>query len=278
MPMVTEEDVANFEREGVVCLRGAIELEWVETLRIGIESDLREPGPHVEVYTKEDEPGRFFNDFDMWRHVSELKSFVLDGPCAGIAGRLMRSQRVNFFFDHLFVKEPGTKTPTHWHQDQPYMAVSGVQFCSSWIPLDPISGTQVLEFVPRSHLWDRWFAPFDSLADGSRHASKVFERLPEIEKNRTDYDIVSWDMEPGDCLFFHGLILHQGGGNMTGDKLRRVISHRWLGDDATYILREPPAEFPKWPTDLRTGDSFDLDPEFPHIWSAEKQRQTTQYG
>ncbi len=267
MPVITDEEVATFERDGVVCLRGAIDPEWVEKLRTGVESDLREPGPHAEVYTKDNEPGRFFNDFDMWRHVPELKSFVYDGPCAEIAGKLVRSHRINFFYDQLFVKEPGTQTPTYWHQDQPFMAVNGAQFCSSWIPLDPISSELALEFVRGSHLWNRWFAPFDRFIDGARHTSKVFERVPEIDENRADYDIASWEMEPGDCLFFHGLTLHQGSGNLTEDKPRRVITFRWLGDDTTYILREPPAEFPKWPTELRNGDSFDLDPQYPHIWT-----------
>jgi len=36
------------------------------------------------------------------------------------------------------------------------------------------------------------------VADGRRHPRKVFEHVPEIEANRDDYDIVFWEMEPGD--------------------------------------------------------------------------------
>ena len=91
-----------------------------------------------------------------------------------------------------------TESNTHWHQDQPYMAVDGWQFCSNWIPLDPITKEITIEFVRGSHKWGRMFAPFDSLTNGSRHPSKVFERCPDIEAARSDYDIISWELEPGD--------------------------------------------------------------------------------
>ena len=33
---------------------------------------------------------------------------------------MMGCRRVNFFFDQLIVKEPGTAQRTPWHQDLPY--------------------------------------------------------------------------------------------------------------------------------------------------------------
>ena len=263
---ITEADIKAYQQDGVVCLRNVIPPHWIERLREGVETDFSNPAPHVEIYTGKGDPGYFFNDFDLWRHIPVLRDFVFEGPCAEIAARLMGSKQVTFFYDHVFVKEPGTRSPTHWHQDQPYMAVDGRQFCSNWIPLDSISTEITIEFVRGSHDWGRMFAPFDSLTDGSRHPSKVFERCPDIEATRDDYDIVSWELEPGDAMFFQALMVHQGRNNPTRNKRRRTITHRWLGDDATYILREPAAEFPKHPTDLQTGQPFHLDPQFPVVW------------
>ncbi len=262
---ITDEQVRAFQEDGVVCLRSAISPKWIETIKTGVEKDMAEPGPNVEIYTDASDLGYFFNDFDMWRHVPELKQFVFEGPCAEIAGKLMQTNRVNFFFDHIFVKEAGTQTPTHWHQDQPYMAVDG-RMCSNWIPLFSAPEELCVEFVRGSHKWERWFAPVDSLLDGSRHPSRVFERVPEIEANRADYDIVFWEMEPGDILFFQGLMVHQGRANPTSNETRRSLTHRWLADDARFVLRDPPAEFPKYPTGLKTGDPIDLDPQFPRVW------------
>lgn len=259
-------DIAAYENDGVVCLRNVISQDWIERLREAIEADLKSPGPNVEIYTKDSDPGLFFNDFDLWRHIPTLRDFVFEGPCASVAAALMGSQKITFFYDHVFVKEPGTKTPTYWHQDQPYMAVDGWQFCSNWIPLDPISQETTIEFVKGSHKWGRMFAPFDSLTDGSRHPSKIFERCPDIEQARDEYDIVSWELEPGDVMFFHALTVHQGRNNPTQDRRRRTLTHRWLGDDSRFILRDPPAEFPKHPTSLETGQPFDTDPQFPVVW------------
>jgi len=265
---VSQADIEAYQRDGVVCLRNVIPQEWVERLREGVEADIASPGPHLEIYTRDDDPGMFFNDFDLWRHVPALKEFIFDGPCAGIVSQLMGSEKITFFYDHVFVKEPGTASNTHWHQDQPYMAVDGWQFCSSWIPLDPISEEITIEFVRGSHQWGRMFAPFDSLTDGSRHPSKIFERCPDIEAARDEYDIVSWELEPGDAMFFQALVVHQGRNNPTKDKRRWTITHRWLGDDATFILRDPPAEFPKYPTSLKSGQPFHIDPQFPVVWQA----------
>ena len=182
---------------------------------------------------------------------------------AAIAAALSGASTITFFYDQVFVKEPGTEGLTQWHQDQPYMAVDGQQLCSNWIPLDPITPETTLEFVRGSHLWGRWFAPFDSMLDGTRHSSAAFERCPDIEAAREDYDIVSWELEPGDCIFFQGLIVHQGRNNPTRDTRRRTLTHRWLGDDIRFILRDPPAEFPKHPTALRTGPALPRRPAVP---------------
>lgn len=267
-PMITQEQMATFERDGLICLRDVISPHWIEELRDGVEHDLAEPGENVEVYTKPGDPGYFFNDFDLWTHVPEMKDFAFNGPCAEVAGRLMGSSHVNLFFDHLFVKEPGTKGKTHWHQDQPYFAVDGAKMCSNWIPLDPVRSDNGFEFIPGSHKWGRWFAPFDSMSDGSRYEGKDFERCPDIEGDRGAYEIRSFDMNPGDVLFFHGLVLHQGQSNPRTAQRRRAIAHRWLGDDTRFVLRDPPSEFPKIPAGVEPGQGFRNVQEFPLIWSA----------
>ncbi len=265
---ITEEHIETFNRDGLVCLRGVIAPEWMETLRTGVERDLARPGENVEVYTSPGDPGYFFNDFDLWTHIPEMKDFAFNGPCAEISARLMASVHVNLFFDHLFVKEPGTEGKTHWHQDQPYFAVDGTKLCSNWIPLDPVSSDNGFEFVPGSHKWGRWFAPFDSMKDGSRYAGEDFERCPDIENNRDDYEIRTFDMQPGDVLFFHALVVHQGQSNPRTAQRRRAVAHRWLGDDTRYAVRNPPSEFPKIPAGVLPGQAFRDVPEFPLIWSS----------
>ncbi|MEM7478182.1 MAG: phytanoyl-CoA dioxygenase family protein, partial [Planctomycetota bacterium] len=41
----------------------------------------------------------------------------------------MDSASARFYFDHLFVKQPGTDNPTPWHQDAPYWPFRGRKIC-----------------------------------------------------------------------------------------------------------------------------------------------------
>jgi len=98
---ISEADRAAYERDGVVCIRGAFSADWLDFL----------------------------------------------------AGRVMDATRVNFFYDQLLVKEPGTSARTPWHQDQPYWAVSGRQVSSVWLTLDPVPEEVSVEYVCGSHRW-----------------------------------------------------------------------------------------------------------------------------
>lgn len=264
----SDPDVGAYRRDGVVVLRGAVDQAWIDRLRVAVEKNLVFPGPHAEIYTKPEDPGLFFNDFYMFKRIPEFRDFAMQGPGPAIAARLMGATKVNLFYDHLFVKEPGTReSRVHWHQDQPYCAVNGDQYCSIWTPLDPISEETTVEYVLGSHRWGRWFAPFDSLTDGSRFESEEFERVPDIEADRASYDIASWTLEPGDCLVFHALMLHQGKANLTAATRRRAVIGRYLGDDATYAVRRPRSEFPHDEPKLENGEPMSHDSaSFPRVW------------
>ena len=124
----------------------------------------------------------------------------------------------------------------------------------------------MLEFVRGSHRWGKWFAPFDKIRDGSSFVGGKFEKAPDIDKERDAYDIVSWTLEPGDCLVFQALLLHQGKANLTATTRRRAIVGRYLGDDATYSVRVPPSEFPHQDPAITDGELMRNSPDFPKVW------------
>ena len=66
----------------------------------------------------------------MIRSQFDFRDYVYNSPAAEIADTLMESEKVNFFYDQLLVKEPGTVEKTPWHQDQQYWAVSSRQVAS----------------------------------------------------------------------------------------------------------------------------------------------------
>jgi ectoine hydroxylase-related dioxygenase (phytanoyl-CoA dioxygenase family) len=265
---VGDAEIKAYREDGVVVLRNCIDAKWIDSLRVGVEKDLVFSGPRAEIYTKPEDPGLFFNDFYMYKRIPEFRDYALNGPGAEIAARLMGAKRVDFFKDHLFVKEPGTVSArVPWHQDQPYCAVDGHQFLTVWTPLDPVPEETTLEFIRGSHLWGRSFAPFDAMKDGAVHGSQSFERAPDFEAERASYDIASWTLEPGDCLAFHAMIVHQGKGNPTKSTRRRAVIGRYLGDDALYAERDPLAEFPHEVPPLKHGEPLRNAPDdFPQVW------------
>ena len=77
------------------------------------------------------------------------------------------------------------------------------------------------------------------------YAGGGFETMPDIEAKRDDYEILSWDLEPGDAIVFHYLTVHGAPGN-PGAGRRRAFSSRWLGDDARFAER-PGTTSPPFP-------------------------------
>lgn len=254
-----------YRRDGAVRLRGVFDRHWQETLAAGVERNLREPGPWAKFYTPQGAPGFFFGDYVNWRRIPEYRDFLLHSPAAEIAGRVMGSSKVNLFHEHVLVKEPGTLERTPWHHDQPYWTVDGDQVCSIWMSLDPVPKATCPEFAAGSHRWGAWYTP-KRFVDSGDHPSEDpnFQPVPDVDNHREDYNLLSWDLEPGDCILFHALTLHGAPGNPLPSR-RRAVASRWTGDDARYVLRSgfmspPPIEGAPEP-----GGAMDSE-AFPVVW------------
>ena len=266
MATVSSELVDAFQRDGAVCVRGAYSPDEVALVERGIDRNLAEPSPRALVASGPDDPGRFFEDFCNWDRIPEYEQFVRTSPAAEVAGRLMGSRQVRLFHDHVLVKEPSTQQPTPWHQDQPYYNVEGSQTCSMWMPVDPVDRASTLEFVAGSHLGP-WLMPrtfMDNQAKWFPEGS--LEELPDVESDRGAYEILAWELEPGDAVFFHMLTLHAAGG---AERRRRAFSVRFLGDDVTHAPRpwKTSPEFPGLAEELPAGAPMEHR-LFPLLWEA----------
>ncbi len=260
---VSDEAVAAYRRDGALCLRGLF-TDWLEPLRKGVARNLAEPGP---IATEHDVAGqgRFFEDYCNWQRIPEYRDFVLESPAAPIAGRLMGAGRVQIFHEHLFIKAPGTAKATPWHHDMPYYCVQGQQVVSLWLALDPVPASTCPRFVAGSHLWDTLYAPraFKDGADYDDYEAG-YASVPDIDADPSAYQILSWDLEPGDAIAFHFLTLHGAPGN-TGATARTGFSTRWLGEDARYAER-PGLTSPPYPgIGLEHGEPLRED-WFPVVW------------
>ncbi len=257
--------VEAYRRDGAVPMRGLLSAEQVETLRRGIDLNRDEPGPLAQGHGSDQ---TFFEDFCNWERIGEYETVLRDAGLGELGAALMGSQTARLFHDHVLVKEAGSTEPSPWHQDQPYYCVDGHQSVSFWIPVDPVARENTLEFVAGSHASGTWYMPRTFVSK----AALVFEEgdlaeVPDIEADRSDYEILGWALEPGDAVAFHMLTLHQAGGSPT---LRRAFSVRLLGDDARYAPRphrtSPP--FPGLDSELAPGDPLAA-PRFPLLHPAD---------
>jgi len=238
---ITDADVAAYRRDGAVCLRGVVPDLWVERLAAAAE----EVFAHPNAFSR---GGRFFSGRFMWRDHPQFRAFVFESPMARIAQRLMGSRSVTFIYDHLFNKEPGTPDPSPWHNDLPYWPVDGEQICSIWVPFDyvtPDSG--VVQYVRGSHRWGKKFKPVSAGGDSREFSGSGFEPVPDIEASPGQFELITWELRPGDCLVHHALTVHGARGNATSDRRRRALATRWGGDDAVYDPRPGTMSLPEDP-------------------------------
>lgn len=230
--VLSEAEVQRYRDDGVLMVKGAVDPNWLRLIEAGME----------KARGKMSLQGRFMSrktrgyqmDTFLWKHVDEIRDAVYYGPFVHWARQLMGAQEVRFFYDQMFVKEPGTDAPTPWHQDLSFWPIRGEQITSFWIPLDPVTReSSGLLYVRGSHRWPQRFKAIspDYVA---AVIDESMEDVPDINADPGRYELLDWVMEPGDILMFHPLTLHGSYGNGSRTRRRRALALRWTGDDVVW--------------------------------------------
>lgn len=229
---LTVEEIRRYEEDGVIMLRQALDPNWVAMIEEGLEHAISYQSILGKFMSRKVEGYKM--DIFLWKRIDALRDLVYYGPFARWAQDLMQSKEVRFFYDQMFVKEPGTDAPTPWHQDLSFWPIRGEQITSFWIPLDKVDkDSSGLLYVKGSHKWPQ---RFKALAPDYVAAiiDEKMDDIPDINANLEKYELLHWDMAPGDILVFHPLTLHGSYGNMSRTRRRRALALRWTGDDVTY--------------------------------------------
>ena len=268
--LLGEDAIDAYELDGVVCLREAISKEWVdkvaEGMRISQETRLAETNiDPIRSFTVKHpgEPGHFFIDTFMWRHMEQFRSFSHDGPIADLARSLMRSRTIIFYFDFILIKEPGTSAKTPWHYDEAYWPITGNQMCNCWMVVEPAPIETTLRFVRGSHKWTKnyrlmSFNPSEDYPDPPDDPP-----VPDWDVEPLDNEIIYAALEPGDCVMFHNRTHHSAPGNSLASLPRKALATHWIGDDIRYNDK-PHTIDPPDRENLSHGDSFECE-LFPRV-------------
>jgi ectoine hydroxylase-related dioxygenase (phytanoyl-CoA dioxygenase family) len=184
----------------------------------------------------------------------------------------LRTQKLYYFLDQIFVKEGGYSRRTPWHQDIGYLMVDGDHFATIWIAIQPLKKEETLEFIAGSHRGPIW----DLGTDGrgvDTEAKVSAPRLPDIESQREKWPIVSHASNPGDVLIFHPQTLH-GGGEMREGGARRSLNLRFFAEGAQYLEREfgHSPEYPGVADHHKHGDVL-RHPWFPQVYPRQNERR-----
>ncbi|MBN3876536.1 MAG: phytanoyl-CoA dioxygenase family protein [Nostoc sp.] len=235
---ISLQQIEAFEQDGVICVKNVLDDIWVERIRTAVDRNVLIPGP-LEAKGIPRPAGRVEHTSSLWLTDADFRALAFESPLAKLAAQVLKSEKLNFLSDGFFVKKPKVNSRVGWHNDLPYWPIQGWQCCKIWLALDSANQENGrLEYIKASHQWGK------ELREGA-NPSWFVEPEP--------HEILSWDMEPGDCLVHHFLTIHHSVTNISSTQRRAVVTN-WTGDDVTYYHR-PKA----WP--FRPLEEIDL-PEF----------------
>ncbi len=236
----------QFGRDGVVALRSALDARSLAEAQRAYEWSLANPSRGAASFPGGD--GVFYQDLANRHALPAYRRLLDESPAADLAAALFGSEDVWFMYEQ--------------------------KLAVLWISFDPVAKDGALEFVRASHrgvLYDgSRFDPHDDTAP--LYGDGTLPRLPDIERERDHFDIVSFPVEPGDVIAFHPSMLH-GGAPTTAGGRRRTLSLRFFGDDVVYAPRvgfsgmlpdEPTTYFEELPAHLAPGAPF-RHPGFPKV-------------
>ncbi len=284
---ITEDEKHEFHRQGVVHLSNFLDDDWLGRLRAACAQEMGEDPsrldfvdfttitPMIEASGAEfvtpgvkSATGRFCISSFNWQLFPALAELCCGPPLPERIAGLMQTNRLNFYGEQLFIKEAGSLHRTSFHQDTPYFHVTGDKCCTVWIPLEAVGIEDgMMGYVRGSHLWQT-HAPNGFITQKPFPGSQ-FPKLPDIEGNSSEYDIVYYPAEPGDVIVHHANTVHGSTGNRSS-RDRLAYSLHYLGDDVRYCERVGTIALDSGRSpSLKDGDLMDCE-EFPLVWTSER--------
>jgi phytanoyl-CoA hydroxylase len=236
-PRFSSDELAAFDRDGYVVLRGAVAPDMLAVMRDATDRGLRLPIEPVEYEADVHYPGAPpTRDADGGRTIRRLlqangrdpvfTAFVTSPSLVGRLEQLLGERVVMPLAHHncIMTKHPDFGSETHWHQDIRYWSYARPQLVNAWVALGsetPDNGC--LQVIPGTHRMT--FAR-------ERLDAALFLR-PDLAENEPLIAGRKFvELQPGDLLFFHCLTFHAAGRNHTRQtKYSAVFTFRGVSNE-----------------------------------------------
>lgn len=272
---LTDDERTSYERDGAAIVRGILPMEWVEALRSTVDRMMADDTLPSMDFAAGKGP-RFFTLLFAWGLDPVLRAWALDGPLVDLARQVMLdATSLNFYFDQIFAREPGSSAVTPFHQDAPYMTVTGDQVLRLWVPLDVVNvDNGAVQYLRGSHRGPVYRArSFDpSNAVSAVYDKGDFEPLPDFAATYDQHDWLIGACEPTDVVLHHPRTVHGSTPNVAASA-RRAISSIYTGDTTRYAPHASSGQSNRALSGhvpdpgLAAGDPMDCE-LFPRVWTA----------
>ncbi len=303
---VSTQEQLDYERDGVVLLKGIYPPAWVARLEAQLDDVFRfsaqrtkklgaslitgasEQGSAADMVqsvkaaapdatglaiegTPEEVSGASYVETDAANWHAGIRAHHLESPLAKIVHQLTRSEQVVLYSDQLFFKGAGSRVKTPWHQDQPYFLVDGGDVAVAWIPVDVVNKeVSAMGYVRGSHKWGKTFKPSDFQTETGTFpeiGGIDLSGLDELDHARLrNEDIVYFDAAPGDVIVHHWATLHGSSGNTSSTRKRRAASIRFACDGCLYYPRPSSPEPFRHTIDIAPGTPLEASSRFSVVW------------
>ena len=210
---ITDDDIRAYEEDGVVCLRGMFDPEWCERMYDACVAFMESGEGRVREVFDDEGDGRFYGNVFMCASDENFRAFRDESPAPEIAATLMGVDKVRFWYDQLFIKEPRTKAVTYWHHDLPFWPFRGEHLISIWSPSRRSARKPAASNTSRARTSGTSSIQARTPDDDPAFVDPALEPCPNFSEREDDPDLrfLSWDMAPGDCLCHHPLVVHGAG-------------------------------------------------------------------
>ena len=158
-----------------------------------------------------------------------FKNLLASADLLSVVEQLLNTKEIQSADDSnvLRVDRPSsTLTNLPWHQDYPYNMLS-INAVTSWMPLLPVDEDmgRVSVVMPKNELYP---IEYDHIKKKEFHNSRYIQ-IKDLDKLQHEFDQNSSivpEVNPGDALLMHSLLLHKSGVNRS-DKSRWVATARY---------------------------------------------------